>query len=119
MHVLLYLALGFFCGSFGGLIGAGSGILLIPLLVLSGFSQHQAQGIALAAFLPPITALAAWDYYQKGYVDVNVASLVCVGLFLGYLFGAHIATNLSDAVLEKVFGAVLLAFAIKILFFKQ
>ena len=68
--------------------------------------------------MPPIGLLAAWTYYKQGYVDLRVASLICVGFFLGGLAGAKIATSLSNAVLEKVFGVALLVVALKMIFSK-
>ncbi|PYV22062.1 MAG: permease [Acidobacteria bacterium] len=118
-HTLLYLLLGLVAGVISGLIGIGGGVIIIPVLVfLFGFSQHRAQGTTLALLVPPIGLLAAWTYYKQGYVDLRVASLICVGFFLGGLAGAKIATSLSNAVLEKVFGVALLVVALKMIFSK-
>jgi uncharacterized membrane protein YfcA len=118
-HMSLYLLLGFVAGVLGGLIGLGGGVIIVPALVfLFGFSQHRAQGTTLALMVPPIGLLAAWTYYKQGYVDLKVALLICVGFFLGGLLGAKIATSLSNAVLEKVFGVALLLIALKMIFAK-
>ena len=118
-HTLLYLLLGLVAGVISGLIGIGGGVIIIPVLVfLFGFSQHRAPGTTLALLVPPIGLLAAWTYYKQGYVDLRVASLICVGFFLGGLAGAKIATSLSNAVLEKVFGVALLVVALKMIFSK-
>ncbi len=119
MHMSLYLLLGFVAGVLGGLIGLGGGVIVVPVLVfLFGFSQHRAQGTTLALMVPPIGLLAAWIYYKQGYVDLKVALLICVGFFLGGLLGAKVATSLSNAVLEKVFGVALLLIALKMIFAK-
>lgn len=119
MHMSLYLLLGFVAGVLGGLIGLGGGVIIVPALVfLFGFSQHRAQGTTLALMVPPIGLLAAWIYYKQGYVDLKVALLICVGFFLGGLLGARVATSLSNAVLEKVFGVALLLIALKMIFAK-
>jgi uncharacterized protein len=119
MHMSLYLLLGFVAGVLGGLIGLGGGVIIVPALVfLFGFSQHRAQGTTLALMVPPIGLLAAWVYYKQGYVDLKVALLICVGFFLGGLLGAKVATSLSNAVLEKVFGVALLLIALKMIFAK-
>ncbi len=119
MHMSLYLLLGFVAGVLGGLIGLGGGVIIVPALVfLFGFSQHRAQGTTLALMVPPIGLLAAWIYYKQGYVDLRVALLICVGFFLGGLLGAKVATSLSNAVLEKVFGVALLLIALKMIFAK-
>ena len=114
--ILLYLLLGLVAGIFSGLIGIGGGIIIVPALVfLFGLSQHQAQGTTLALLVPPIGLLAAWTYYKEGYVDLRIASLICLGFFLGGLLGAKLATGLSSPVLEKLFGIALLLVSLKML----
>lgn len=38
-----------------------------------------------------------------------MTAFICIGFLVGGLFGARLATPLSNAVLEKVFGEVILA----------
>jgi uncharacterized membrane protein YfcA len=117
--VLLYLLLGLVAGIMSGLIGIGGGTIIVPALVfLFGLSQHKAQGTTLALFIPPIGFLAAWTYYKQGYVDLRIAILICIGFFVGGLFGAKIATRLSNVVLERVFGIALLLISLKMIFSK-
>ena len=113
---LAYVLLGITAGVLSGLIGIGGGIIIVPALVFFfGFTQLKAQGTTIALMVPPIGLLAAWTYYQKGYVDIKVAALVCLGFVVGGLVGANIATGLSNVVLEKVFGIILLFIALKML----
>jgi len=112
----LYVLLGVAAGILSGLVGIGGGILIVPALVfLFHFSQQQAQGTTLALLVPPIGILAAYTYYQKGFVDIKVAAIIAVGFILGSLFGAKIAVGLSNQVMQKVFGVVLLVIAIKMI----
>jgi uncharacterized membrane protein YfcA len=116
MTILAFVALGLAAGALSGLIGIGGGVLIVPALVfLFGMSQQQAQGTTLALMVPPIGLLAAWTYYKQGFVDVKIAALICLGFFIGGLFGAKLATHLSNAVLEKVFGVALLLIALKMI----
>ncbi len=119
MNVFLYVLLGLIAGTFSGLIGIGGAIIIIPMLVLLfGLSQHTAQGTTLALMVPPIGLLAAWTYYKAGFVDLKVAGLICVGFFIGGLIGAKFATKIPDEILRKIFGVVLLAASLKMIFFK-
>ena len=113
VDIVLYIVLGLVAGVLSGLLGIGAGIIIIPALVLLfGLSQHQAQGTTLALMVPPIGLLAAWAYYQHGYVNIKMAAFICVGFFVGGYFGAKLATALPTGVLQKVFGAALLLTAI-------
>ena len=88
----------------------------MPALVFFfGFTQLKAQGTTIALMIPPIGLLAAWTYYQKGYVDSKAAALVCLGFVVGGFVGAHVATGLSNVALEKIFGIILLFIALKML----
>ncbi len=119
MNIILYLLLGLIAGVFSGLIGIGGAIIIIPTLVLLfGLSQHMAQGTTLALMVPPIGLLAAWTYYRAGYVDLKVAALICAGFFVGGLIGARFATEISEQLLRKVFGVVLLLASLRMILFK-
>ncbi len=113
LNIFLYIILGLFAGTFSGLIGIGGGIIIIPVLIFFfGFTQHQAQGTTLALLIPPIGLLAAYTYFKNGYVNFKVAIFVCIGFFIGGLIGSKIAVNLSNEILQKIFGGALLIIGI-------
>jgi uncharacterized membrane protein YfcA len=117
--ILLYLLIGLIAGVLSGLIGIGGGVIIVPILIfLFGFTQQQAQGTTLAMLVPPIGILAAWTYYKQDYVNVKVAVLLAAGFFIGSLFGAKLATSLSNEILEKIFGVAILLIALKMIFTK-
>ncbi len=119
MNVFFYLLLGLVAGIFSGLIGIGGAIIIIPSLVLLfDLSQHTAQGTTLALMVPPIGLLAAWTYYKQGFVDFKIAGLICLGFFFGGLVGARYATDIPDDVLRKIFGVILLAASLRMIFYK-
>jgi uncharacterized protein len=111
-----YLILGLLAGVLSGLVGLGGGFIIVPALVfIFGFSQHQAQGTTLALLVPPIGILAAWTYYQQGFVDVKVAAFIAAGFVVGSLLGARYAMNISNELLEKVFGVALVLIGLKMI----
>jgi uncharacterized membrane protein YfcA len=119
VNIFLYILLGVVAGIFSGLIGIGGGIIIVPALVLLfGLSQHTAQGTTLALMVPPIGLLAAWAYYKQGFVDLKIAAFVCLGFFVGGLLGAKFAIGIPETILKKIFGIVLLAVSIRMIFFK-
>jgi len=119
MAHLPYLVLGLVSGIFGGAFGIGGATLMVPAFVLIfGLSQHQAQGTALAALLPPVFILAVLRYYQEGHINIPVAVLVAIGFTVGGLLGAHVVQYVSDINLKRAFGVYLLIVGIKYLFMK-
>ena len=116
MNYLLYISLGLIAGIYGGFLGLGGGTLLIPAFIyLFGLTQHQAQGTALATMIPPIGLLAALRYYQQGNVKLSIAIFVCLGFFIGGLFGAELANRVSDVMLKRLFGLFLLFLSLKMI----
>ncbi|MGO9144778.1 MAG: TSUP family transporter [Desulfomonilia bacterium] len=119
MYTILLFLLGITAGSLSGLIGIGGGVIIVPVLIfLFGLSQHQAQGTTLALLVPPIGILGAWVYYKQGYVDLRIAAVICIGFFLGSMFGAKLATSLSNILLQRIFGIALLLISLKMIFVK-
>ncbi len=118
MLALGFVVLGVVAGAFSGVVGIGGGVLIVPALVfLFGLSQHQAQGTTLALLVPPIGILAAWTYYKKGYVDLKIAALICVGFLLGSVLGSNLAVGLSQKALQRVFGSALVLIGARFLLF--
>ena len=98
----LYILLGLVVGVFSGIVGIGGGILIIPALVyLFHMSQHKAQGTSLTALLAPIGALAFWEYYKAGNVDLKAGLLIALGFLVGGYFGGLWAQHLPEMVLRK------------------
>src|SRR5262245_30631859 len=111
-----YVLLGVAVGFLSGFLGIGGGIIIVPALIfLFKLSQQEAQGTTLAMLVPPIGILAAWTYYKRGFVNVEMAAFLCVGFFLGSFFGARLATVLPTALLEKVFGVAMLIIGLKMI----
>ncbi len=111
--------IGIAAGLLSGVLGLGGAIIIIPALVmLLGFSQQMAQGTALIMMVLPVGALAAFQYYQKGFVDVKSALLLAGFFFIGGYFGAKVATEIPQDLLKKLFAVVLVAIAFKMWFQK-
>lgn len=117
IQILLSLVLiGILAGILSGLVGVGGGIIMVPMLVLLlGFSQHQAQGTSLAVLVVPVTAVAVFTYYKEGYIDWRYAAIIAVFFVIGGFFGSKIAIGLDQKMLKKIFGVILLLIAGKML----
>jgi uncharacterized protein len=114
MQVTGYVLLGLFAGVLSGLVGSGGGIVIVPALIyLFGLSVHTAQGTTMAMMLPPIGILAAWSYYQSGFVDVRAAIIIALGFFIGGFFGGKLAIGLSELTLRRIFASMLVLIAAK------
>lgn len=117
--ILALIAIGLLAGVLSGAVGVGGGVIMVPLAVLLlGFSQHEAQGLSLAVLSVPVTLLAAYTYHTTGSpLDWRYALIIACTFVIGGYLGAKIAVNLDQWTLKKVFGFILLAVAIKLIFF--
>lgn len=119
MTITILIIIGLLAGIFSGAIGIGGGIIIVPALVMFlGMSQHQAQGTTLALMIPPIGILAVYNYYKQGYVDIQTSLIIAVAFIIGGYVGSKISLSLSAEVLKRVFGVILLAVAVKMIFSK-
>lgn len=119
MQIIGLLILGIAAGVLSGLTGVGGGIIIVPALIyIFGYSSHLAQGTTLALLVPPIGVLAAWAYYQKGFVDIPAAALIAAGFIAGTVVGSKMGIGFSEDVLRKIFACLLIVVAVKMLMHK-
>jgi uncharacterized protein len=116
-RLIAFLVLGICSGFFGGIVGIGGGILIVPVLVMAfGFEQHLAQGTSIAALLPPVGLLAVYVYHRNGNVHVPAALMIAMGFFFGALGGAKVAALVHGPTLQKVFGVLLVVVGMRFVF---
>ncbi|MGV1013049.1 MAG: sulfite exporter TauE/SafE family protein [Flavobacterium sp.] len=116
--IIILICIGIVAGVLSGLIGIGGGIIMVPMLLLLGFTQQQAQGTSLAALLPPVTILAVLNYHKAGFIDWKYAIIISLFFVIGGYFGSKIAINIDQKILKKIFGFILLVIAGKMIFGK-
>ena len=116
---IILIVIGLLAGILSGLVGVGGGLLMIPLLIIFlGLTQHEAQGTALFAMLPPIGILAAMNYYKEGFVKWEYAAVIALTFVVGGYFGSKLSISLPEQTVRRVFGVIMLIGAIKLIFSK-
>jgi uncharacterized membrane protein YfcA len=117
---IIVALIGIAAGLLGGVLGLGGAIIIIPALVMIlGFSQQMAQGTTLLMLVMPVGALAAWQYYKAGNVDVRTALILGVAFFVSGFIGAKFANQIPQEVLKKIFAVLLIVIAVKMLLFEK
>ena len=118
-QLVFLIIVGLLAGFIAGSMGVGGGIIIVPALVLLfGFSQHQAQGTSLAVLLPPISIFAVIKYHQSGYIDYKFAAVLAVTFFLGSFLGGVFAIHLPARTLTRIFGVLMLIAGFRMIFGK-
>jgi len=114
--IIILILIGLFAGVFGGFVGLGGGVIMVPALVyILGMSQHAAQGTSLAVMLPPIGILAAYNYWKAGELNMNYAMIIAASFIIGGYFGSKFALQMPVAMMKKIFAFALIIMAVNML----
>ena len=105
-RIATLLLTGVFTGFLSGMMGiGGGGIMIPPMVILAGMSQHLAQGTSLLAMVP-IGMSGALTHYRLGNVDTHVAGGLVVGAVVGGYLGGTAANMLPETYLILIFAAI-------------
>lgn len=109
MNVISGFIIGLSGGAFGGLIGVGGAVIMIPLMTrLAGLTQHEAHGTSLVAIV--FTGfIGAVTYFFHGAVDWKAALFISATAIFTARYGALFAHSLSEKKLKKAFGVFLIS----------
>ncbi|MFN6116903.1 MAG: TSUP family transporter [Flavobacteriales bacterium] len=114
--VFLLALVGLFAGVLSGFVGIGGGVVMVPALVmLLGYSQHQAQGTSLAVLVLPVVALAVRNYYKAGMIDPKMVAVIAVAFVVGGYFGSKWSLALPTETVKRVFGVLMLLISVKLI----
>jgi uncharacterized membrane protein YfcA len=108
---ILLAIIGAAAGVLSGLLGVGGGVVMVPALVMTGFTQHRAQTTSLAAIVP-IAIVGAILFGAAANVDVPAAIALALGSLVGVRGGALLMHRLSEVILTRVFAGFLILVAI-------
>jgi uncharacterized membrane protein YfcA len=117
-HWLLLISL--VGGTLSGALGVGSGILIIPALVLGlGFQQKVAQGVCLGVMVP-MALTGAFSYYVNPDIKISLSViLVMIPLAMaGAYLGSQIAAWLPALILRRFFGVFIIVVGARMIFAK-
>jgi uncharacterized protein len=110
------LLVGLVAGVLAGMFGIGGGLVIVPALIyLVKLKELEAIGTSLAALIPPVGLLGAFEYYRNGYINLKYAAIIAVGLFIGAYFGAKLMIPLPPQTIRRIYGIFLAAIAARML----
>jgi hypothetical protein len=108
--VVVAVLLGVAAGVLSGMFGVGGGILFVPTLVALGLGQVEAAGTSLLAIVPTVAA-GLVSHHAYGTARLRASLVVGLASVAGVEAGVRIATALSEEVLRRLFGLLLLGVA--------
>ena len=94
-------------GLLNGLLGAGGGMIAVPLLEALGVEGKQAHATSLAVIVP-LSLVSAGVYWARGWVSPGEALVFLPGGLLGALLGAKLLARANTAWVKGGFALLLL-----------
>jgi uncharacterized membrane protein YfcA len=114
--LLITVIIGLAAGLLGALCGVGGGILMVPAFVgLLGHNHKQAVATSLAVIIVTAVAATTNNARTPGMIDWKVATIAAVASAVAAWFGSDLMRSLSNPVLTRIFGCLLLAFGARML----
>jgi len=119
---LALLGAGLLAGFLGGLIGAGGGLIVVPMLyhtfeglgVDPAVRMHMAVGTALAAVVPT-ALLGARTHWLRGNVSLAIFKKLALPVLLGSTLAGAMAGNVNSGALSLVFALAATVIAVNMM----
>lgn len=102
-------------GVANGMLGAGGGMLLIPLMRLFRLSDDRELFATAIAVMLPISLVTFLIYLCRGSVDVLLALPYCIGGLAGGLLGGLFYRKIPTKWLHRALGVFILWGGIRLL----
>lgn len=121
------LVLGLVVGLLAGMLGIGGGLIIVPILSyllihFAGMTIDNVMPVAVATSLSTIifTGLSsASAHYRLGNMNGTIVGYTGLGIAMGAVLGAQLASYMSGAWLKNIFAAFVIVIALQMLFGKQ
>ena len=90
-------------------------VAVVSLRKFLNVETHKSHATAVAIMLP-LTIISAVVYLTKYQTDVKTLIFVTIGGIIGGIIGAKLLIKISSKWLHRIFGAVMIFAAVRMLF---
>lgn len=106
--IFISIGAGLLVGFINGFMGAGGGMILVPILtLLLGMNSRVAHSTAVFV-IAPICLVSGITYIIKGVVDWNILLPVAIGTLVGGIVGTFLLKKLKSDVINIIFWCVMI-----------
>jgi uncharacterized membrane protein YfcA len=110
------LSIGAVSGALPGLLGIGTGSILVPAFTFLLKAPIKTAAAASLTCFCCSAAVSAGFKYTQGYVDVHFALPLCLGTFVGANLGAVMNRHFPSPGLKLLFGLVFTLVSLRFIF---
>lgn len=114
MKKALSAAGGFLSGAVNGLLGAGGGMIAVPMLSKAGLDTKKSHATSVAIILP-ICIFSSVLYLSEGRVTLGDAAPYLLWGAIGSVIGSWLLPKIKDVWLHRIFGGLMLWAAVRML----
>ncbi len=114
--IAIAIVVGLAAGLLGALCGVGGGIVMVPAFVLAmGLGQKQAIATSLAIIVITASVSTLNNAKAGNLIDWKIVAMVGVASAAAAWFGTDLMRSLSNPILNRIFGIVLVVFGVRML----
>ncbi len=107
--------IGIITGIANGLFGSGGGTIAVPAFeIILKLSAHKSHATVIALILP-LSIISSFVYFKKVEVEWMSVLWVSLGGTIGGYVGASVLKKISNKWLHRIFGAFMLAAAVRMI----
>lgn len=106
--VLISLGAGLFVGFVNGFLGAGGGMLLVPILTILLKLESRVAHSTAVFIIAPISLISGITYAIKGVIDWQILIPVAIGTAIGGIVGTFLLKNLKNDIINIIFWCVMI-----------
>lgn len=109
VEVVLLILVGVFVGFTNGFLGAGGGMLLVPLSILILKLNTKVAHASAILIILPICIASGIIYIINGGFDFNVFLPCLIGTLIGGVLGTFLLSKLKNDIITLVFSFAMIA----------
>ena len=106
--VLISIGAGLVIGFINGFMGAGGGMILVPILTLLLKIESKIAHSTAVFVIAPICLVSGVTYVIKGVVDWTILLPVAIGTLVGGVSGTFLLKKLKNDVINIIFWCVMI-----------
>ena len=107
LQIVFMIFLGAFVGFVNGFLGAGGGMLLVPLIILILKMETKIAHATAILIILPICVVSGVVYILNNAFDVSVFIPCLIGTVVGGVLGTFILSKLKNEVITAIFSVVM------------
>ena len=107
-QILLSIVAGIAVGFINGFLGAGGGMLVVPLLRLIFKQEPKVAHSTAVLVILPICAISGGAYLLGGSMNFNLLWSVAIGTFAGGVIGTFLLSKLRNNIITILFSLLMI-----------